>query len=261
MRRRRARVLALFFGWLWGWLFVGWLAAPAVAAAAELTVYSAGAVEAGLGPLMETFRRESGHTVRLTVAVPNLLRQRVEAGETPDVLIAPVPVMDALARAGALRDAPRETVGKVGVAVVVRAGARVPDVATPETLRQALLDCESLVFNRASTGTYFERVLDGMGIAAAVSAKTTRYPDGAAVVEHVMRGRGYEIGIGPVTEIRPYESKGIRLVGPLPAPIQNYTTYVAGVLTKSAAPEPAAAFVRHITAPAARAVFAATGVE
>ena len=253
MRWRRAR--ALFFGWV----FAGWLAAPA--GAAEVTVYSAGAVEAGLGPLMEAFRRESGHAVRLTVAVPNLLRQRVEAGETPDVLIAPVPVMEALARAGALRDAPRETVGKVGVAVVVRAGARAPDVATPEALRQALLDCESLVFNRASTGTYFERVLERLGIAEAVSAKTTRYPDGAAVVEHVIRGRGYEIGIGPVTEIRPYEAKGIRLVGPLPAPIQNYTTYVAGVLTRSAAPEPAAAFVRHITGPAARAVFAATGVE
>ena len=117
---RRARALALFFGWAFG----GGLAAPA--GAAELTVYSAGAVEAGLGPLMEAFRRESGHAVRLTVAVPNLLRQRVEAGEAPDVLIAPVPVMDALARAGALRDAPRETVGKVGVAVVVRTGARGP---------------------------------------------------------------------------------------------------------------------------------------
>src|SRR4029434_2890198 len=93
-----------------------------------------------------------------------------------------------------------------------------------------------------------------VGSAEAVSAKTTRYPDGAAVVEHVIRGRGYEIGIGPVTEIRPYEAKGIRLVGPLPAPIQNYTTYVAGVLTKSAAPEPAATFMRHTTRPATRAL-------
>ena len=48
---------------------------------------------------------------------------------------------------------------------------------------------------------------------------------------------------------------------PLPAPIQNHTTYVAAVLTKSAAPGPAAAFVRHISTPASRAVFAATGVE
>jgi len=250
VRRRRALLLAL-------WL--GWLAAPAIGAAAELTVYSAGAMEAGLGPLIEAFRRESGHGVRLVVAVPNLLRRRVEAGETPDVLIAPVPVMEALARA--LVDSPRETVGKVGVAVVVRVGARLPDVATPEALRQALLDCESLVFNRASTGTYFERVLDRLGIAEAVAAKTTRYPDGATVMEHVIRGRGYEIGIGPVTEIRPFESKGLRLVGPLPPPIQNHTTYVAGVLTKSAAPGPAAAFVRHLVTPASRAVFAATGVE
>jgi hypothetical protein len=65
----------------------GWLAAPA--GAAEVTVYSAGAVEAGLGPLMEAFRRESGHAVRLTVAVPNLCASASRQGETPDVLIAP----------------------------------------------------------------------------------------------------------------------------------------------------------------------------
>ena len=136
-----------------------------------------------------------------------------------------------------------------------------PDVATPEALRQALLDCESLVFNRASTGTYFERVLDGMGLTEAVSAKTTRHADGAAVMEHVIRGRGYEIGIGPVTEIRPYEAKGLRFVGPLPAPIQNYTTYAGAVSATARDAAAAKAFLDLLAGPSGAAVLKDKGME
>ena len=241
-------------------LLLALLPAP-LAGAADLAVFSAGAMEPGLRRLVPGFERETGHAVTLTIAVPNVLRQRVQAGESPDLLIAPPPVVDALSQTGRLRPEGRVVVGRVGVAVVVRSGAPVPDVSSPEALRRALLDCESLVFNRASTGTYFERVLEGMGIADAVRAKSVRYPDGNAVMEHIIRGTGREIGIGPITEIRPYETRGLRFVGPLPAPIQNHTSYVATLLAGRPEDGPAAAFVRYISSPAARGVFAETGVE
>ena len=47
--------------------------------------------------------------------------------------------------------------------------------------------------------------------------KTTRYPDGASVMEHVIKGKGNEIGFGAITEIKMYEPKGLKLIGPLPA--------------------------------------------
>jgi molybdate transport system substrate-binding protein len=239
------------------------LCSSAPAGAAEIVVFSAGAMQSGLERLRPAFQRESGHAVRVTIAVPAALRQRIEAGETPDLVIAPPPVIEALEGAGRLRPEARATLGRVGVAVVVREGAPVPDVSSPGALRQALLDCASLVYNRASTGTHFERVLDAMGIAEAVRAKTTRYPDGFAVMEHVRRGAGYEIGIGPLTEIRPYQGQGIRLVGPLPEAIQNHTSYVAARLAgrPAAESEAAAAFVRYVTSAPARAILAETGVE
>src|SRR5262249_23687529 len=83
----------------------------------------------------------------------------------------------------------------------------------------------------------------------------------AAIMEHLLRGTGREIGLGAITEIKVYEHRGVRLVGPLPAPIQNYTTYVAGVLAASPSGEAAAAFIRFVTNPQARADFAAAGVE
>ena len=232
-----------------------------VAAAAEIQIYGAGAVESGLLELLPAWTRKTGHAARLTVAVPAVLRQRVEAGETPDVLIAPPSVMDALVQAGKVNSEGRVPVGRVGVAMAVRRGVPVPDISTTERFKQAVLDADSLVYNRASTGTYFVRVLDRLGIADAVKAKTVRHPDGSTVMEHLLRGNGREVGIGPVPEIRAYESKGIQLVGPLPADIQNYTVYVAGIVAGARSPEVGAAFIRFITRPAAKATFTATGVE
>jgi molybdate transport system substrate-binding protein len=233
----------------------------ASASAAEIEVFSAGAVAPGLARLIETFRRETGHQVRLTVAVPAVLRQRVEAGETPDVLIAPPAVVEPLVQAGKIVADTPPAVGRVGVGVTVRQDAPAPDVSSAAALRDALLAADRLVYNRASTGTYFERVVTRLGIGEQVAAKTVRYPDGTSVLEHVAKGTGREIGIGAISEIREYEAKGLRLVGPLPAELQNYTTYVAGVLTGSRSPEAARALVRFVTSPPAKAAFAATGVE
>jgi len=232
-----------------------------IAAAAEITVFSAGAVEPGLARLADTFRRDTGNVVRVEAAVPAVLQQRIEAGATPDVIVAPPVVVDALVRAGRVQADGRTPVGRVGVGVTVRDGAPLPDLSSPDRLKEALLATEVLVYNRASTGTYFERLLERLGIAEQVRGKTVRYPDGAAVLEHVLRGTGRELGIGAITEIRAFEARGLRLVGPLPPDLQNYTSYVAGVLTTAPSPDVARAFIGFATSPTAKAVFAATGVE
>jgi molybdate transport system substrate-binding protein len=64
-----------------------------------------------------------------------------------------------------------------------------------------------------------------------------------------------------VSEVRLFADKGVILVGPLPAAIQNYTSYMAAVMAGSRNRTEAGAFVRHITTPAARTMFASTGWE
>jgi molybdate transport system substrate-binding protein len=145
--------------------------------------------------------------------------------------------------------------------VAVRPGAPVPDISSAAALRKAVLDAESIVFNRASTGLYFENLLKKMGIFEQVEKKTTRYADGAAVMEHVLKGQGREIGFGPITEILLHRDQGLRLVGPLPAEVQNYTSYTAGVMTGARSGGAAQDFVRYLGTPAAKARFAAAGIE
>src|SRR5262245_9016280 len=254
---RRSRGILLSAA-AFAWLALLW---SAPVSAADLRVFSAGAMEPGLQTLVVDYERETGDAVQLTVAVPAVLGHRVEAGEMPDVLIAPTPVIDALVQSGRLEGDGRALVGRVGVGVVVQRDAAPPDIATTERLVQGLLAAEALVYNRASTGIYFERLLERLGIAERVKAKSVRVADGVQVMEQVLRGSKREIGIGAITEIKAFEARGLRSVGPLPGDVQNYTSYVAAVMKGTARPDAARAFIRFVTSARAKAAFAATGVE
>jgi molybdate transport system substrate-binding protein len=80
-------------------------------------------------------------------------------------------------------------------------------------------------------------------------------------MEHVIRGSGREIGFGAITEIRMYEPKGLRLVGPLPADVQNYTAYDAALMSAAKQPDAAREVLKHIASPAGKSAFASGGVE
>ncbi len=222
---------------------------------------SAGAVEPGLVGLLDAFRRDTGQGMAVAFATAPAIRRRVTAGESADIVIAPPAVLEDLMKAGRVLPEDRAAVGRVGVGVAVRSGAAVPEVSTPEGLKQAVLRADGLVYNEASTGIYFHRLLERLGVADQVKTKTTRYPDGAAVFEHLLRGRVNEVGVGAMTEIIVYTKKGLVLVGPLPAEVQNYTTYAAAVMAGAASPEAARGLVRFLTSPQAKAAFAAAGIE
>ena len=81
------------------------------------------------------------------------------------------------------------------------------------------------------------------------------------VLEHVIGGKGIEIGFGTITEIRQFEPKGLRLVGPLPEQVQNSTAYSAAVMSDAPEAEIARDFVRYLGTPAAKAVFSAAGID
>ena len=228
------------------------------AAAAEIKVLSAGAIEPGLKAVASAFRKSTGHEVRLTFNTAPQIQKRVAEGEVNDVVIAPPAVLDQLSnKLGQERTA----IGRVGMGVAVRPGAPVPDISSAEALKKSVLDADSLVFNRASTGLYFENLLKKMGVYDQVEKKTTRYADGAAVMEHVLKGKGREIGFAPITEILLHRDHGARLVGPLPAEVQNYTGYTAGVMVGAPAASAAQEFVRYLATPAAKATFVAAGIE
>jgi molybdate transport system substrate-binding protein len=79
-------------------------------------------------------------------------------------------------------------------------------------------------------------------------------------MEHVIKGKGKEVGFGPITEILQYKEKGARLIGPLPAEIQNYTAYVAVPMSAGSNKAAAQEFVTFLGA-AGKPIFVAAGID
>jgi len=226
--------------------------------AAEIRVLSAGAVEPGLRAAAAAFKKQTGNDVNITFNTAPEIRKRIAGGEAFDVVIAPPAALEEFAGKVA---ADRANLGRVGLGVAVRPGAAVPDISSTDSLKRSVLAAESIVFNRASSGIYFENLLKKMEIYGEVQAKSTRYADGAAVMEHVLKGKGREIGFGPVTEILQHREKGLNFVGPLPPEVQNYTSYSAAPMTAAANAELARVLVRFLGSPESKALFVKAGID
>jgi molybdate transport system substrate-binding protein len=238
-----------------------WLLAGGVAVAAEITVLSGGAIEPGLHAATHAFEKETGHQVKLTFNTAPQIAKRIAAGDAFDVVISPPAAIEEFAKGGKVGAGDRINVGKVGLGVAVRPGAPVPDVSSVEGLKKSILEADSLTFNRASTGIYFENLLKKWGVYDQVEKKTTRYPDGASVMEHALKGKGREIAFGAITEILLYKEKGLRYIGPIPAEVQNYTSYVATPMSGGTKAEIAKHYVQFLGSPAGKKLFVAAGIE
>ena len=87
------------------------------------------------------------------------------------------------------------------------------------------------------------------------------HANGASVLEHVIQGKGVEIGFGAITEIKLFEPKGLVYVGPLPAQVQNYTAYDAVQMLGGTSGAAAQAVLQAMQQASSKAIFAKAGVE
>ena len=231
----------------------------ATVSAAELVTLATLAVTGALDPLVAEYQKESGHTVKVTYDTgPNLAR-RVAAGESADVLIAPAAVVEQATRDGRAVAGSGVTIGQVGVGLAVRNGARVPDISSAAALTAALLQADAVFYSQGTSGVYVGTLLRTLGVADRIKAKTTQLANGQLVVERVIADRGNAVGFTMVSEIKLMEPHGARLAGPLPAAVQNYTTYTAAVMSGARDATAARGLLAYLTRPASRALFTATG--
>jgi molybdate transport system substrate-binding protein len=149
-------------------------------------------------------------------------------------------------------------IGSVGVGVAVKDGAAMPDISTPDALRQALLKAKTITYmdpQKGTSGKHFAGVLDQLGISEQVKSKTT-LGDAGYVMEPVARGE-IELGVQQITEILPV--KGAVLVGPLPGSLQKVTTYALLQGSQVTDPQALAQFRKFLQSPEAEAVFKKKG--
>jgi molybdate transport system substrate-binding protein len=241
-------------------LFTGFalILSASIADAADLAVLSVGSVQIAAKALAADFTKATGHQVTLTIVAPSDIGQKL-ANAPYDMVICSVPAMEALDRAGSLRPGSRSPLSRVGIGVMVRQGAPLPDVSTPEAFKKTLLAARSIVHGDPATpnqsGVVTMKILANAGILDAIrpKARAANLAEGFAMVA---KGE-VELALFNLVELPP----GVRLVGPVPAPLQEYTSYETAVLAKVAAPEAAQAFIKLMTSASARKSWEAAALE
>ncbi len=250
LARRRALALSLALNLM---LFGG------AAKAAEIRIISAGAVRVVLKSMIDDYAARSGHTFNFTIGSTGQLREVIASGAPADLVITASALMDELEKTGGITPGSRVDLGRVGVGVVLREGFTKADVATPEGLKQALLEAKTIAYTDPKLGgaTYAHllRIADDFGVADLVKARGVFATGGDDAAAKVARGEA-DFAMVFISEIA---AGGAKMAAPLPESLQLWAVYCAAIPASSREPNEARAFIASLTGAALRPRWAAAG--
>jgi molybdate transport system substrate-binding protein len=229
-----------------------------LASAAEIKVLSTQATEEAYRELVPQFEKDTGHKVTTVFTGTLDANKRLAAGETYDLLIMSAPSIDEHIKGGKVVPGSRVDLAKSGVGVGVKAGAPKPDISTTDALKKTVLSAKSIGYSTGPSGVYVIGLFQRMGIADEIKGKLRQTPTGVFVGSIIASGEA-EIGFQQVSELSHFA--GVDYVGPLPADVQQFTTFSAGIMAGAKEAEAAKALVKFVTAPAAAAAYKKRGME
>jgi molybdate transport system substrate-binding protein len=229
-----------------------------IASASEMTLLSVGAAREIIVELIPEFEKNSGHKVVATWSGSANVKERIAAGETYDLVVVGVPVIDAFIKEGKIVAGSRVDLFKSGVGVAVRAGAPKPDIGSSEGLKQTLIAARSVGYSSGPSGDHLLSLIERMGISDRVKPKLKQVSSGVRIGTMIAGGE-VEIGFQQISEL--IHAPGLDYLGPLPPDVQLTTVYSSGILSGAKQPEAAKTLVKFLTTPAAGPVIRQHGME
>ena len=228
-----------------------WLAATLVAVAScaqahDLKVVAPNAVKESVTEVAARFEKDTGRRVSFTWGGSEAIAKRVAEGEVFDVVVNTAAGVDRMVADGKVVSGSRTDFSRSAVAVAVRAGLPRPDVSSVSALKAALLDAQSIAISSGASGRYLEQLFQKLGVAEQIKHKIRQPPSGTQIGDMLARG-DVDLGFQQVAELM--HAKGFQYLGPLPAEVQNYTVWAAGVHSSAPQADAARAFNRALVAP------------
>jgi molybdate transport system substrate-binding protein len=224
----------------------------------DMKVLSTHAVQGVLHELAPVYKRATGVRPSFDYDPANAIRRRVENGAAFDVAIVTRPVVDSLIVQGKICRENCVDIARSGLGLAVRKGTARPDISSGDSFKRALLAAKSVVRSKeATSGLYFESLLDRLGIADAMHGRIILGGSGR-IAELVVSGEA-EVAVQQIPEL--LAVAGADFVGPLPAELQLYTVFAAGVGARAVEPAAARDFVRCLTNPTFAPLYLAKGLE
>ncbi len=230
-----------------------------MAQTAPLRVMLSNGVKAVVDELRPQCERAVGRPLEIQFGTAVSLQQKIEAGEGFDVALLTAEVIDDLIRSGKVARESRVDLARCGIGVGVRAGAAKPAIGSDAALRRTLLDAKSIAYpGDGASRFHVEKMLGRLGIAAEVKPKTILGRGSAGTGASVASGEA-QILFTLLSEIPPLP--GVQLVGPLPADLQGYVYFAAGVSAMGGNAEAGKKLIKFLTGNEAGRVYAAKGME
>jgi molybdate transport system substrate-binding protein len=234
-------------------------AAPNTGRAAEIRLICSNGYHAVIDVLGPQYEKATGNKLVVSYGLAAALQKDIEGGAPFDITILAPPQIDALVKQGKIVADTRTVLAKSGMGVMVRTGAPKPDVSTVDAFKKTLLGAKSIAFPPGGqSGIYLVGLIDRLGLTDALKDKLQRIASGPLTGETVAKGEA-EIGITPIGEL--LSVKGVTLVGPLPAEVQNYIVQVAGVSANATQGAAARDFLTFLASPEHRALIVEKGME
>jgi molybdate transport system substrate-binding protein len=230
--------------------------------AMKLKVLCARSMTTAVNSLAGEFTRATGQALDITFGTVGALQAKLAAGESADVIILGAPAIAKLEQSGAVVAGSRKDIARTSIGVAVREGAPTPDISTAAAFQRALTAARAVAFSDpavgGSAGVHLAELWGRMGMEDEIKRKAMPQQSGGEVAARVAEGKA-DIGLTLIAEIVPI--KGARVIGKLPEPLGNDTTYAAGISASCADRKAAAGFIAALARPAGRAVWKAAGFE
>ena len=227
--------------------------------AAEIAIVSSPNVQPALDAIIPLFERASGHRIAITYKSTPVWTQQIDAGPPMDLAIAYTDTLDRLVSTGKVPTGLRRDILRSGIGGAVRAGAPKPDISSVEALKNTLLSAKSIAFSKGPTGVYLATVVERLGIAEQLKAKTVLTDSGIGTVGAAVVQGDAEIGIHGIYELAPVA--GLDLVGPIPAELQKMMVYSAVVPANAKEPEGAEELMKFLSSEIAIPLLGKQGLE
>lgn len=220
----------------------------------EIRVLSSVGIKAVVDELAPQFEKATKHKVTMVFGLAGALKAQIEKGEPFDVAILTPPLLDDLIAKGLVPA--KSTIARTGLGLMIKTGARKPDISTVDAFKKTLLAAQSITFASAgASGVAFLATAKQLGIADAI--KTKPAASGEEVNHNILSGAS-DLAVLPVSEILPV--KGAELGGVFPADVQTFVIMAAGVNPKAKGTA-AKDFVAFLMSPANNGVIKTKGME
>ena len=227
------------------------------AQAAELRVLAGGAMTAVWAEVKPKFEQASGHKLDIFFGTtPNLIKEAT-SGKPFDVGIVPIEVIKDVTARARFAAGPTLDVARVGLGVAVRAGAAKPNIGTPDALKAALINAQSIATLPASAaGAQVMKTFERLCLSEAIKGKLQAKGAPAEIVQAVAKGEA-ELGVFLVNVLT---APGLDVVGPFPAELQQEIVFTAAPASETKEGDAAKALIVYLKSPDVTAIIKVKGM-